>query len=85
MEDLMEKEVYFGYDMSDIPMIGKSLFLRKIKVNSRYCSTIRLKTEQILVGPIQKIEQIGENMSILWTEEEGYVVYYVEKAQKSRR
>lgn len=68
--------VYFGYGIQRHPKIGEKLILTKVEVGG--CSLgPALDKEQVEIGPIEDIEQISQNMSILWTEEAGYAVYWV--------
>lgn len=72
------KNVYFGYGIVHRPEVGKSVMLRKVELLS--CLMASDLTEKVVVtGPIEEIQQIGDNMSILWTEKDGYVVYWVQR------
>ncbi len=71
--------VYFGYDIRRYPKIGEKLVLTKVEVGG--CSLgPMLDKEQLEIGPIEDIEQISQNMSILWTEDAGYAVYWVPRS-----
>ena len=72
------KNVYFGYGLKKIPKVGETTILTKVYYPATYCA-MSLKEEQIVIGPVQVIEKIANNMSILWTEKTGYAVYYTEK------
>lgn len=73
------KKLYFGFDIRHYPKIGEKTILTKVEVGG--CSLgPALQKEQVVIGPIQKFEQIGENMSIIWTEDVGYVVYWVPRS-----
>ncbi len=73
------KNLYWGYSIQHLPRIGAEMFLTKVEIGG--CSLgPSLQKEQVVIGPIQEIEQIAPNMSILWTEKEGYVVYWTPRA-----
>lgn len=73
---MKEKNVYFGYGIWRHPRIGEKLVLTKVEVGG--CSLgAALDKEQLAIGPIEDIEQIARNMSILWTKDAGYAVYWV--------
>ena len=72
------KNVYFGYGLKRIPKIGETAILTKVAYPASYCA-MSLKEEQVVIGPVQEIEKIANNMSILWTANAGYVIYGTEK------
>lgn len=73
---MKEKNVYFGYGIRRHPKIGENLVLTKVVVGG-YSLGSMLDKEQLAIGPIEAIEQIAQNMSILWTKDAGYAVYWV--------
>lgn len=73
---MKEKNVYFGYGIQKHPRIGENLVLVKVVVGGCSLGSALIK-EKVDIGPIEDIEQIARNMSILWTKDAGYAVYWV--------
>lgn len=74
----MEKKVYWGYGIQQEPKVGSTISLTKVEVGG--CSICTCLDKEYIenIGTITKIQRIAENMSILWTEDCGYAVYYTE-------
>lgn len=70
-----EKTLYWGYEIRKVPEIGRRIPLIRVEVGG--CSIgVWLEKKSIETEPIQEIQKLGSNMSILWTEKEGYIVYW---------
>lgn len=74
-----KKNVYWGYGITHIPKVGENMYLTKVEVEV-FSLGVTISKKQVEIGPIQEIEQIGENMSIIWTEEAGYAVYWTPRS-----
>ena len=75
------KRVYWGYGIAGIneqPKVGKSIELTKVEVFGKSTLGAVIQQQHHETKPIVKVQRIAENMSILWTEEEGYAVYWTE-------
>ena len=76
-----EKMVYWGYAMpfeTERPEVGKKLTLTKVEAaGGAYLGTVIGQTWHE-TEPIIEVERIAKNMSILWTENAGYAVYWTE-------
>ena len=72
------KKVYWGYAMKDKPKVGSTISLTRIEVEGFSLGFCLNKKHIETTGTINSIQRIAENMSILWTEDCGYAVYYTE-------
>lgn len=72
------KEVYWGYRIQRKPKVGSTISLTKVEVGGCSIGACLDKKHIENTGTITQIQRIAENMSILWTEDCGYAVYYTE-------